>query len=113
MGIRLEFNPDLALRNISEFKAGRRKKEECIPETLKEGKVYPFLKEGQRMYWFGGEFALIETKGNERLSAPIASVQLLETTCFLQNGRVYTKGKYKVVKVIPRGELYFNWMAKA
>jgi len=30
MGIKVEFNPDLALRNISEFKNGRRQIEECI-----------------------------------------------------------------------------------
>jgi len=35
MGIIVEFNPDLALRDISEFKNGSRKKEECIPEDMK------------------------------------------------------------------------------
>ena len=45
MGILVEFNPDLALRNISEYKAGRRKIEECIPESLKENTTYEFLKE--------------------------------------------------------------------
>ena len=48
MGIQVEFNPDLALRNISEFKNGNRKKEECMPENIEAGKTYPFLKEGQR-----------------------------------------------------------------
>lgn len=38
MGIKVEFNPDLALRDISEYKSGRRKKEECVPDPLiKEG----------------------------------------------------------------------------
>lgn len=37
MGIQVEFNPDLALRNISEFKSGKRKIEECIPINLKKG----------------------------------------------------------------------------
>ena len=40
MGIQVEFNPDLALRDISEFEKGNRKKEECIPEDLKVGEVF-------------------------------------------------------------------------
>lgn len=50
MGIQIEFNPDLALRDISEYKNGNRKIEECIPENLEEGAVYDFIKEGQRCY---------------------------------------------------------------
>jgi len=46
MGIQVEFNPDLALRDISEYKAGRRKLEECVPEVLEEGRVHDFLKKG-------------------------------------------------------------------
>ena len=74
MGIQVEFNPDLALRNISEFKNGNRKEEECIPENLEAGKIYSFLKEGQRNYWFFGENPLVETKGNQELSRPKASI---------------------------------------
>ena len=37
MGIKVEFNPDLALRDISEFKNGNRKIEEFIPENLFPG----------------------------------------------------------------------------
>ena len=72
MGIKIEFNPDLALRNISDFKEGKRKKEECLPEDLKEGNVYEFLKSGHRVFWFNdadywskGEMPLMETDGNE------------------------------------------------
>ena len=43
MGIRVEFNPELALRNMAEFHNGSRQLEECIPEKLAEGKIYPFL----------------------------------------------------------------------
>ncbi len=39
MGIKIEFNPDLALRNIGEHKKGQRREEECIPENLKIGGV--------------------------------------------------------------------------
>jgi len=62
MGIQIEFNPDLALRNISEYKKGKRKREECIPEKLQKGKIYNFLKESQRNYWLEGELPLLETK---------------------------------------------------
>ena len=108
----MEFNPDLALRNISEFKSGNRKIEECIAEPLEEGVVYKFLKEGQRCYWFFGEVPLIETKGNQNLSRPLAAVTILSATHFLENNKVYTKGEYKVVKIIKEGEIYFNGFGK-
>ena len=112
MGIKVEFNPDLALRNILEFKNGKRKIEECIPETLEEGEIYNFLKKEQRNYWLHGEVPLIETQGNEILSRPKASIIILEATHFLDNGEIYTKGKYKVIKVIEDGEIYFECFDK-
>ena len=112
MGILVEFNPDLALRNISEFKEGNRKVQECIPETLKEGEIYNFLKEGQRFYWLEGELPLLETKGTGNLSIPKASVVILEITHFRENNKTYTKGKYKLIKIISEGEAYFNGINK-
>ncbi|HJW97097.1 MAG TPA: hypothetical protein VJ485_02955 [archaeon] len=113
MGIKVEFNPDLALRNISEFRNGSRKKEECIPENLQEGKVYEFLKEGQRNYWIEGELPLRETTGNQQLSRPLASVLILEVTHLLINGKPYTKGKYKVEKRLdPKGAVHFEGYEK-
>jgi len=108
MGIAVEFNPDLALRNISEFKDGERKIEECIPEPLLEGKIYNFLKKGQRLYWLNGELPLRETEGGQILLKPLASVIILEATHFKENGEVHTKGKYKIVKIIKNGEIYFD-----
>lgn len=106
MGIKVEFNPDLALRNLSEYKAGKRKKEECVPSPLEKGKVYDFLKSGQRLFWlsdseFGGngQIPLCETSGDEKLSRPLASVKILEVTHFLEGGEVWTRGKYKIVEV--------------
>lgn len=99
MGIQVEFNPDLALRNISEYKKGKRKKEECIPEKIQQGKIYNFLKKGQRNYWLDGEQPLLETKGNQKLSRPIASIIITEYTSFLLNNLPYIKGKYKVIDV--------------
>jgi len=108
MGIQVEFNPDLALRNISEYKNGNRKIEECIPEKLENGKVYPFLKKGQRNYWLFGEVPLLETKGNQKLSRPKASIIILEATHFIENKEVYTKGKYKVVEVFKDDKIHFD-----
>lgn len=106
MGIKVEFNPDLALRDISEYKTGKRKKEECIPSSLKKGKVYSFLKKGQRLYYFSdnkfwgkGQVPLMKTSGDEKLSRPLASIKILEATHFLENGEVHTRGKYKVIKI--------------
>lgn len=101
MGIQVEFNPDLALRDISFFKNGQRKEEECIPMNLEVGKTYNFLKKGQRNYYFLDDepIPLIETKGNQVLSRPLASIKLIEATHFNLNGEVWTKGKYKVIEV--------------
>lgn len=108
MGIQVEFNPDLALRNISEYEKGRRRRSECIPKNLQEGKVYSFLKKGQRNYWLNGEIPLLETKGNQNLSRPKASVRILEAVHFMQKGELFTKGKYRVIKVFPDNQIYFE-----
>lgn len=101
MGIAVEFNPDLALRDISEFKAGRRKIEECIPENLEAGNVYDFLKKEQRIYYMLGDISLIETTTvGGSFSRPIATVKILEVTHFVQNDNVYTRGKYEVLEVL-------------
>jgi len=99
MGIQVEFNPDLALRNIEHYLNGRRRKEECIPLDLKVGETYEFLKEGQRNYWFEGELPLLETEGNQKLSRPIASIIIKEATHFVKGNQIYTKGKYLVKSV--------------
>ena len=112
MGIAVEFNPDLALRNISEFEAGRRKIEECIPENLEEGRVYDFLKKDQRLYWLHGELALLETGGNSQLSNPLASIIILEATHFLVEGEIWTKGKYKITEIFNDKKIHFDWMKK-
>ena len=106
MGIQVEFNPDLALRAYSEFQNGKRKKEECIPQKLEAGKVYKFLKSGQRIFWLSdsefwgrGQLPLCITYGKEKLSRPIASIKMIEVTHFLENGKTWTRGKYKVIEV--------------
>ena len=118
MGIQVEFNPDLALRNILEYKNGRRKIEECIPENLEAGKVYDFLKSGQRLFWLSdsefwgnGQLPLCETNGKEELSRPIASIKILEVTHFLENGEVWTKGKYQVIEVFDKNKPKINFEA--
>jgi hypothetical protein len=112
MGIQVEFNPDLALRSIEEFKRGVRKLEECIPEHLEEGKTYPFLKSGQRNYWLRGEMPLLQTKGEEKLSLPIASIVMLTARHSLIESEVWTSGEYKVIKVFQDSEAHFNGFAR-
>lgn len=112
MGIQVEFNPDLALRNFKEFEAGRREKAECIPANIKANKTYPFLKNGQRNYWLFGEIPLLETKGKGRLSRPKASVVITEATHILIDGEIYTRGKYKVVEVFEDDEIHFDGFAR-
>jgi hypothetical protein len=118
MGIKVEFNPDLALRNIAEHKNGKRKIEECIPENLEVGKEYVFLKSGQRLFylsdsefWGNGQIPLCETNGKEELSRPIASIKILEATHFLENGKVFTKGKYRVMEVFDQNDPQIHFEA--
>lgn len=108
MGIQVEYNPDLALRNISEYKNGKRKLEECVPENIEAGKIYPFFKKDQRNFWFFGEIPLLETSGNQILSRPKASIIILVATHFVEGGKIYTKGKYKVVEVFKDDNIYFE-----
>jgi hypothetical protein len=110
MGIQVEFNPDLALRNISEFKNKNRRLEECIPEDPEAGKTYDFLKKGLRNYWLEGELPLLETRGNADLSRPLASIRIIEATHFLLDGEPYTRGKYQVVEIFNPGdeEIHFE-----
>jgi hypothetical protein len=108
MGIKVEFNPDLCLRDISEYKAGRRLEAECLPERLAEGGVYDFLKSDQRLYWLFGEIPLRETKGGERLSKPKASVIILEATHFVEAGQIYTRGRFRVAKKLSDEDNYFE-----
>jgi hypothetical protein len=112
MGIISEYNPDLALRNISESKKGNRKVEECVPEKLQTNKIYNFLKKGQRLYWLHGEIPLLETKGEGKLSKPKASIIILEATHFLDKSEIYTKGKYKVIEIFDDDKIHFNGFAK-
>ena len=112
MGIVAEYNPDLALRNISEFHWGKRKETECIPQPLEVGKVYKFLKKGQRIYWFHGEVPLVETQGNQVLSLPKASIVILKATHFLKNKEVWTMGEFKVVEVFNDKKVHFDGFTK-
>ncbi len=76
MWIQVEFNPDLALRNLSFYERGERKIEECIPQTLEIGKEYAFLKSGQRNYYLLEDepIPLIQTEWNSILSRPHAAL---------------------------------------
>jgi hypothetical protein len=113
MGIQVEFNPDLALRDISEYKNGNRELEECIPEDIEINREYYFLKKGQRNYWLFGEIPLLETKGEGNLSKPKASIIILEAIHFLKNREIYTKGRYKVIEVYKDdNNIHFNGFAK-
>lgn len=108
MGIKVEFNPDLALRNMSEFRNGNRRAEECIPDDLEAGNIYPFLKLGQRNFWLDGEVPLIETQGNEILSRPKAGIKIIEATHFADGGVIYTKGSYQVLEVFNDDRVHFD-----
>jgi hypothetical protein len=98
MGIKVEFNPDLALREYIEFEKKNRLEEECIPKHIEIGTQYIFLKKGQRNYYLeqGELVPLVTTTGSEQISKPVANIQILEVTHFLKEGNVWSRGKYIV-----------------
>lgn len=108
MSINMRFAPDLVLRNFYEYVSGEKRVEECVPKDMKEGESYDFLKAGQRAYWLDGEQPLLEKSPNGEISPPMASVIILEVTHFKENGKIWTRGKYFVKKVLERDEIYFN-----
>ena len=111
MGIQVEFNPSLALRA---FGTPGRLEEECLPEKLESGRVYPFVKEGQRNYWLQGEIPLLETRGNQQVSRPLASIRILQATHHIQEGKLYTNGNYRVTEVYDINDktIHFEGMNK-
>jgi len=113
MGIQVEFNLDLALRA---FSTEGRDIKECLPEKIEEGRIYEFLKKGQRNYWLEGEIPLLETKGNQQLSKPLASITILEAMHFLDptTEKPYTYGKYLVNEVYDVNDktIHFEGMNK-
>jgi hypothetical protein len=108
----LEVNPALILRNADEAQTGQRKAEECIPDELQIGKSYPFLKKGQRIYWFDSEIPLIEKSTAGDLSRPLASVQIVEVTHVKDNGVLMTRGLYKVIEVFQDDSIHFEGLQK-
>ncbi len=57
-----------------------------------------------RNYYLLGEIPLVETKGNGNTSRPIASVIMKEVTHFVENGEIYTKGKYNVIDLFDKND---------
>ena len=99
MGIPIEFNPDLALR---EFGTPNRHPAECLPQAnhLLEGMIHSFRKKGQRVYWLEGEIPLLTTKGNQKLSPPIAAIVIEKyQTSKERGGEIWTTGLYRIVEV--------------
>ncbi|HLA23378.1 MAG TPA: hypothetical protein VJZ93_02475 [Candidatus Nanoarchaeia archaeon] len=96
MGIKVEFNSELALRNFGEE---GRLPSECLPKELDIGTKHFFTKKGQRNYFLEGEIPLVRTNGNGEISGPLANVKILEVSHFLRKGEPYTRGVYEVISV--------------
>ncbi|MBI2482645.1 hypothetical protein HYV74_00525 [Candidatus Uhrbacteria bacterium] len=89
----------MALRDIAEYHAGRRKLAECVPETLAVGAVHEFWKSGHRIYRLDLETPLRKTTGNCNVTRPFASVRILEVTHVLVDGAPVTRGRYCLLEV--------------
>jgi len=113
MWILVEYNPDLALRDISFYKKWERKVEECVPENLEVWKIYNFLKSWQRNYYLldNEPVPLIKTDWNQNLSRPYASIKILEATHFNENWEIFTRWKYKIIAIFNVNDptIHFEW----
>lgn len=112
MGIQTEYNPDLALRSYEYIEQEGRAKDECLPQQIKVGMEYSFLKKGQRNFYLLGEIPLLTTQGNSKLSMPIASIQIIQATHFIFQNQIWTKGTYKVTELILKDQIRYNGFAK-
>ena len=57
---------------------------------------------------------LIETRGNNQLSKPVASIKITEVTHFLIDGEPYSKGRYEVIDTFDPKEnkVHFNGFSR-
>jgi hypothetical protein len=95
------FESELALWNIREFVTDKKKFDECIPENFKEGREYNFLLEGQKFFGLFAKFPLVEIGGNSNgMNNTRALINIIEVTHFLDNGKLFTKGKYRILRVV-------------
>ena len=99
MGVPVEFNSVLALRNHSAASGDERSAMERIPASLVAGSVHEFLKSGQRIYRLDVEIPLVETRGGHDISRPLASIMIIEATHVLRDGAYWTKGTYRIAEV--------------
>ena len=103
MDIKPEFESEICLHNVREFVADKRKFDECIPENLKEGREYGFLLEGQKFFGLLGKYPLVELKEDGKTPGPTrALINLLEVAHFLGDKNVFTKGRYKILRVMDK-----------
>jgi len=101
MEIKPEFESELQMWNVREFVMDRRKFDECIPENLKEGREYAFLLEGQKFFALFPKFPLVEKPEDPKGSSITRGLaNLIEVTHFVDNDKVFTKGRYRIIRVI-------------
>lgn len=115
MGIEVEFHLELALASIKRYRSKKANLEECVPDNLKPGEVYNFLRRGQGIYWMEDEIPLVEISHNGELSKPLASITILEETHFRKNNQIYIRGKYKIVEVFTVNDnlIHFEGMRRS
>lgn len=99
LGFSVEFNDKLALRPFIEYQNGKRKREECIDQLL-QCSTYEFLKSDRRVFPLHENIPLVITAGEQRFSEPLALVQILEYTHAISDGKIYTRGRYKVEQLL-------------
>ena len=94
-GSEMEYNTILALRHN---KSPDRKPEECLPDIIKEGFFYKFLKDRYRIFPIGRQIPLVKTEGEGRLSDTLAQVIITQQTQYMLGGNIFTKGEYVVTE---------------
>lgn len=93
-------NQDLGLYSYSEFKSGKRKLQECVPESLELGSEHPFLKAGHWLYEKDSVITLLELAKDDVLFKMRAQVRITDTGFMVEDGQSYTQGLYLVEELL-------------
>ena len=93
-------NQDLGLYSYSEFKSGKHKLSECVPELLEAGHDYPFMKAGHWNYADDASVTLLELAKDDVLFKMRAMVRIEESSFMVEDGQSYTQGMYRVEELL-------------
>lgn len=99
MGVPVEFNAVLALRDAAESINEQRHVDEYLPDHPKVGQEYGFRKCGQRIYQLGVPLSLLTTAGDNKTMQKVGTAVIIEARHIMEEDHVLTIGRYRILKL--------------